>query len=166
MAKVIHQESGAAPEQMVVIDCREFRSRKDALNRIARELERSAGKTLVFKSPHLMNPDAQLKLARQISSRMLADTSPPRYLPAARMIALFPDNLEHLVRYGGLNERLASVFAGYPIRVPPIRDRKRGCCAGHTRFSARKPPAGIASERVYAGCRAGHVAARLARQYQ
>ena len=125
VAKVIHQESGAAPEKMVVIDCREFRSRKDALNRIARELERSAGKTLVFKSPHLMNPDAQLKLARQISSRILADTSPPRYLPAARMIALFPDNLEHLVRYGGLHERLASVFAGYPIRVPPIRDRKR-----------------------------------------
>jgi DNA-binding NtrC family response regulator len=125
IAKVIHQETGAAPEKMVAIDCREFRSRKDALNRIARELERSAGKTLVFKSPHLMNPDAQLKLARQISSRILADTSPPRYLPAARIIALFPDSLEHLVRHGVLNERLASVFAAYPIRVPPIKDRKR-----------------------------------------
>ncbi len=125
VAKVIHQESGAAMDKMVAIDCREFRGRKDALNRVARELERSRGKTLVFKSPHLMNPDAQLKLARQISSRILADTSPPRYLPAARIIALFPDSLEHLVRYGGLNERLASVFAAYPIRVPPIKDRKR-----------------------------------------
>jgi DNA-binding NtrC family response regulator len=125
VAKVIHQESGAAPDKLVAIDCREFRGRKDALNRIARELERSRGKTLVFKSPHLMNPDAQLKLARQISTRVLADTSPPRYLPAARIIALFPDSLEHLVRFGGLNDRLASVFAAYPIRVPPIKDRKR-----------------------------------------
>lgn len=125
VAKVIHQESGAAPEKLVAIDCREFRGRKDALNRIARELERSRGKTLVFKSPHLMNPDAQLKLARQISTRVLADTSPPRYLPANRIIALFPDSLEHLVRFGGLNDRLASVFAAYPIRVPPIKDRKR-----------------------------------------
>ena len=125
VAKVIHQETGAEPDQLVSVDCREFRSRKDALNRIARVLERSAGKTLVFKSPHLMNPDAQLKLARQIGSRVLADTSPPRYLPAARIIALFPDNLEYLVRHGGLNDRLASVFAAYPIRVPPIKDRKR-----------------------------------------
>ncbi|MEE4144897.1 MAG: sigma 54-interacting transcriptional regulator, partial [Halieaceae bacterium] len=125
VAKVIHQESGGTPEQLVAIDCREFRGRKDALNRIARELERSRGKTLVFKSPHLMNPDAQLKLARQISSRILADTNPPRYLPTARIIALFPDSLEHLVRFGGLNDRLASVFAAYPIRVPPIKDRKR-----------------------------------------
>jgi len=125
VAKVIHQEGGGAPDMLESIDCREFRSRKDALNRIARALQRSAGKTLVFKSPHLMNPDAQLKLARQLSSRVLADTSPPRYLPAARIIGLFPDSLEHLVQHGGLNEKLASVFAAYPIRVPPIKDRKR-----------------------------------------
>ena len=125
VAKVIHQETGAAADKLVAIDCREFRGRKDSLNRIARELERSAGKTLVFKSPHLMNADAQLKLAKQISSRVLADTSPPRYLPAARIIALFPDSLQQLVRHGELNERLASVFAAYPIRVPPIKDRKR-----------------------------------------
>lgn len=125
VAQVIHRESGAAADKLVAIDCREFRSRKDALNRIARELERSAGRTLVFKSPHLMNPEVQLKLAKQISSRVLADTNPPRYLPAARIIALFPDSLQQLVRHGELNDRLASVFAAYPIRVPPIRDRKR-----------------------------------------
>lgn len=125
VAKVIHQETGAPPEKMVAIDCGGFRGRKDALNRIAKELERSRGKTLVFKSPHLMNVDAQLRLARQISTRILADTNPPRYLPAARIIGLFPDNLEHLVRRQELNDKLASVFAGYPIRVPPIKDRKR-----------------------------------------
>lgn len=125
VARIIHQEWGGAPEDLVAIDCRAFRSRKEALKRIAVELERCEGKTLVFKSPHLMHSDAQLKLARQISSRVLADSQPPRYLPRARFVALLPDTMEHLLRFGGLNEKLASVFAGYPVRVPPIRDRKR-----------------------------------------
>jgi DNA-binding NtrC family response regulator len=125
VARIIHQEWGGAPEDLVAIDCRAFRSRKEALKRIARELEHCEGKTLVFKSPHLMHSDAQLKLARQISSRVLADSQPPRYLPRARFVALLPDTMEHLLRFGGLNEKLASVFAGYPVRVPPIRDRKR-----------------------------------------
>lgn len=125
VARVIHQEWGGAPENLLAIDCRAFRSRKEALKRIAVELERCEGKTLVFKSPHLMHGDAQLKLARQISSRVLADSQPPRYLPRARFVALLPDTMEHLLRFGGLNEKLASVFAGYPVRVPPIRDRKR-----------------------------------------
>lgn len=125
VARVIHQEWGGEPDTLVSIDCREFRGRKDALNRISRELERAGGKTLVFKSPHLMNAEAQAKLAKQIGSRVLADSHPPRYIPEARFVALFPDSLDHLVRYGGLNDKLASVFAGYPITVPPIKDRKR-----------------------------------------
>jgi DNA-binding NtrC family response regulator len=125
VAKIIHQESGLSPDKLVSIDCREFRSRREALTRIARELEQGEGKTLVFKSPHLMNPDAQVKLARQISSRILADSNPPRYLPAVRFVGLFPDSLEHLIVYGGLSDRLASVFAGYPIMVPPLKARKR-----------------------------------------
>jgi DNA-binding NtrC family response regulator len=125
VAKIIHQESGGLPDMLVSIDCREFRSRREAQARIARELEQGEGKTLVFKSPHLMNPDAQLKLARQISSRILADSKPPRYLPAMRFVGLFPDSLEHLISHGGLNDKLASVFAGYPIIVPPIKARKR-----------------------------------------
>lgn len=125
VAKIIHQEAGGAAELLVSIDCREFRSRRQALARMAGELEQGEGKTLVFKSPHLMHPDVQLKLARQISSRILADSNPPRYLPAARFVALFPDSLEHLVAHGGLSDKLASVFAGYPIIVPPIKTRKR-----------------------------------------
>ena len=125
VARIIHQEWGGAPEGFISIDCRAIRSRKEALRRIARELEGSEGKTLVFKSPHLMHADAQLKLARQIGSRQLADSQPPRYLPRARYVALLPDTPEHLMRFGGLQEKLASVFAGYPIHVPPIRDRKR-----------------------------------------
>jgi DNA-binding NtrC family response regulator len=109
----------------VPIDCREFRSRGAANTRIARELAQGEGKTLVFKSPHLMHAEVQLKLAKQVSSRTLADVSPPRYLPQLKLIALFPEKLELLIRRGQLQAPLASVFAGYPINVPPIKDRKQ-----------------------------------------
>jgi DNA-binding NtrC family response regulator len=125
VAKIVHQESGRAADKIVPIDCRAFRNRDDAIRAIQRELKNSEGKTLVFKSPHLMSADAQIKLARQIASRTLADVSPPRYLPNVKLVALFPDTLEHLIVYGSLTEKLASVFAGYPIHVPPIKDRKQ-----------------------------------------
>jgi DNA-binding NtrC family response regulator len=125
IAKVIHDESGGAPEMLVAVDCRDFRSRSEANARIAKELSGGEGKTLVFKSPHLMNSESQLKLARQISSRTLADISPPQYLPRVKLVALFPDSLEKLIRKGSLTAPLASAFAGYPIHVPPIKDRKQ-----------------------------------------
>ncbi|MFK8047250.1 MAG: sigma 54-interacting transcriptional regulator [Halioglobus sp.] len=125
VAKIIHQEWGGADNMIVQIDCRDFRSRDEANNRIATLLESAEGKTLVFKSPHLMAPDAQVKLARQLSTRTLADAKPPRYLPDAKYVALFPDSLEKLVQHSGLSERLASVFAGYPINVPCVKDRKQ-----------------------------------------
>jgi DNA-binding NtrC family response regulator len=125
IAKIIHQESGGAEGMVVQIDCREFKSKDDAISRIGKLLERSEGKTLVFKSPHLMSPDAQVKLAKQISTRTLADAKPPRYLPSAKYVALFPETLEKLVQTSGLSERLASAFAGYPIQVPPVKDRKQ-----------------------------------------
>ncbi len=125
VARIIHEEAGGASDLLVPIDCREFRGRSAALARISRELRQGEGKTLVFKSPHLMHGEVQLKLARQISSRTLADVSPPRYLPRIKLIALFPDKLEVLIRRGELTEALASAFAGYPIHVPPIKDRKQ-----------------------------------------
>jgi DNA-binding NtrC family response regulator len=125
VARVIHDASGASPDMFVPVDCRDFRSRNAANSRISRELQRGEGKTLVFKSPHVMNAEAQMKLARQISTRMLADVSPARYLPSMKLVALFPDKLETLLRKGQLTEQLAGAFAGFPIHVPPIRDRKQ-----------------------------------------
>lgn len=125
VARVIHEETGAPAERLHQVDCREFRSRRSALAGLAQALESSDGKTLVFKSPHLMHIEAQNKLARQISSRTLADVTPAKYLPAAKLIALFPDTLEELVRKGMLSPQLASAFGAYPILVPPIRDRKQ-----------------------------------------
>jgi DNA-binding NtrC family response regulator len=125
VAKIIHEEAGGKPDMVVAIDCREFRGRAQASKHIARELAGAEGKTLIFKSPHLMNLEAQNKLARQISSRTLADVNPPRYMPKCRLLALFPDGLEQLITHGGLSPQLASAFAGYPIYVPPIKDRKQ-----------------------------------------
>lgn len=125
VAQVIHDESGTAGEMLVSINCRDFRSRKAAQARIARELADAEGRTLVFKSPHLLHEDAQQKLARQIASRTLADVTPPTAMPRVKLIALFPESLEALLRRGELTQSLASAFAGYPIRVPPIRDRKQ-----------------------------------------
>ncbi len=125
IARIIQQQSKRGGEALMVVDCREFRSRAEANKRIAAALSASEGKTLVFKSPHLMNQEAQVKLARQIGSRRLADVSPPRYLPKNQLVALFPEELERLVRRGELAPQLAGVFAGYPIHVPPIRDRKQ-----------------------------------------
>jgi len=125
VARVIHRESGAAPDRMSVIDCRELRGRREAQQRIARELERSRGRTLVFKSPQLLPAEVQQKLARQVSSRVLADASPPRALAQVRFVALFPDRLSHLERFGGLEPALASAFAGFPIEVPPLKERRR-----------------------------------------
>ncbi|NQX88443.1 MAG: sigma 54-interacting transcriptional regulator [Halioglobus sp.] len=125
IARVIHEASGGINNTLLVIDCREFRSRNAAQSRIAQELAASEGRTLVFKSLQLVHADVQIKLARQISSRTLADVSPPQYLPRVKLIALFPEPLEVLMGRGELTEALASAFAGYPIHVPPIRDRQQ-----------------------------------------
>jgi transcriptional regulator with AAA-type ATPase domain len=124
VANTIHRESGGLADGIVVIDCREFRNREEASAHIKKVLASAAGKTLVFKSPHLMNIQAQLKLARQLSSRRL-EGSPATALPQAKFVALFPESLEQLIRSGELASELASAFGGYPIHVPPIRFRKR-----------------------------------------
>ena len=123
IAKVVHQAAGGTTEGFRVVDCREFRSREQAFRKICALIERCDGDTLVLKSPQLMHPDTQNRLARMISSRTFAFERPPRYLPKFRLIGLFPDSLDRLLGRGELTEKFASAFAGYPIRVPPLRER-------------------------------------------
>lgn len=125
VARIIHQRSGGDAQGLEVVNCRELRGRQSALKRISTALDGAAGRTVVFKSPHLLHPEVQRKLARQLSTRVVADSDPPRYLPAGHFVALFPDDLDRLVRREELDPSLASVFGGYPIRVPPLRDRGR-----------------------------------------
>ena len=125
VAQTIHTQAGGPPDSLVRIDCRAFRSRGEAQERISRELEGSEGRTLVFKSPHLLHPEVQSRLARQLATRTVTDSQGVRYMPRSRYVALLPDGIEALVSRGELDERLGSVFAGYPIEVPPLRDRGR-----------------------------------------
>ncbi len=123
IAKVVHQAAGGTAEGFRVVDCRELRSREQAFRKICALIDECNGDTLVLKSPQLMHPDTQNRLARMISSRTFAFERPPRYLPMMRLIALFPDSLDRLLARDELTEKLASAFAGYPIRVPPLRER-------------------------------------------
>ncbi|MEM1112854.1 MAG: sigma 54-interacting transcriptional regulator [Pseudomonadota bacterium] len=124
VASAVHGEFAGNDGRLLAIDCREFRNRSEANTRIREALAQAAGNTLVFKSPHLMNNQSQQRLAKQLSTRRLEGDN-PHAVPTGRFIALFPDPLEQLMRSGELAPELASVFAGYPIYVPPIRFRKR-----------------------------------------
>ncbi|WP_167854814.1 sigma 54-interacting transcriptional regulator [Mangrovimicrobium sediminis] len=126
VAQIVHQESGGAPDGLVKLDCRSFRNRSEAWTRINRELQQGEGRTLVFKSPQLLHAEVQGRLARQLATRTASDErGGTRYLPRNRFIALFPVDPARLVSRGELDPRLASVFAGYPIQVPPLRERRR-----------------------------------------
>lgn len=124
VASTVHREFAGDSGRMVAIDCREFRNREEASKRIRRALAGAEGNTIVFKSPHLMNNQAQLRLARQLSTRRLEGDA-ALAVPAGKFVGLFPDPLEKLVRAGELAGELASAFGGFPIEVPPIRSRKR-----------------------------------------
>jgi len=126
IARMIHESWSDNPDNLVAINCRELGSRNTANRRLDKALRQSANKTLVLKSPHLLHLDVQQRLARQLATRTLADTSPRRYLPRAKYIALFPLPVERLVASKELSPRLASVFASYPVTVPPLRNRRQG----------------------------------------
>ncbi|MEP5569839.1 MAG: sigma 54-interacting transcriptional regulator [Halioglobus sp.] len=125
VAQIIHSQGGGAPDAMVRLDCRAFRNRNEAWTKISRELEQGQGRALVFKSPQLLHRETQGRLARQLASRTSSDDNGSRYLAPNRYLALFPAELSEMVAQGDLDERLASVFAGYPILVPPLRERPR-----------------------------------------
>ncbi len=126
VARIVHNESGGAPDALVKVDCWEFRSRNAAWAHISEVLQQGEGRTVVFKSPQLLPTDLQAKLARILATRTLSDDQGgARYIARNRFVALFPVDPLELVRRGELDQRLASVFAGFPVIVPPLRERRR-----------------------------------------
>ena len=71
VASTVHREFAGESGSMIAIDCREFRNREEASQRIRRALAEAAGNTLVFKSPHLMNNQAQQRLAKQLTDYLI-----------------------------------------------------------------------------------------------
>ncbi|RLQ23779.1 hypothetical protein DWB85_01100 [Seongchinamella sediminis] len=125
VAQVVHNASGGDPDGLVRLDCRSFRTRSEAWATISRELRQGDGRTLAFKSPQLLHMETQGKLARQLATRTTSDDGGSQYLARNRYVGLFPASLATLVERRELDPRLASVFGGYPIRVPPLRERPR-----------------------------------------
>lgn len=125
VAQVVHGASEGDPDGLVRLDCRAFRTRGEAWTTISRELQQGDGRTLVFKSPQLLHMETQGRLARQLATRTASDEGGSHYLARNRYIGLFPTPLATLVERQELDPRLASVFAGYPIQVPPLRERPR-----------------------------------------
>lgn len=123
LAKLYHQASGASPDALRLLDCRECRGRDESWRRLLEAMLAAPGQTLVLKSPQLLHPEVQKRLARLVATRRLPTQDGGDYLPPLRFAALFPASLTALVEAGELQARLASVFAGHPIHVPPLRAR-------------------------------------------
>lgn len=126
VAQIVHNEAGGTPDTLVKLDCRAFRNRAEAWSRIAGALRSGDGCTLVFKSPQLLHTELQGRLARVLATRTLTDDQgDTRYIARNRFVALLPMEPALMVQRGELDSRLAGVFAGYPIEVPPLRERRR-----------------------------------------
>ncbi len=126
VAQIVHNEGGGTADGLLKLDCRSYRNRAEAWSRITDALRGEDGRTLVFKSPQLLHTEIQARLARVLASRTLTDESgESRYISRNRFIALLPMEPAQLVQRGEFDARLAGVFAGYPIQVPPLRERRR-----------------------------------------
>ncbi len=123
VSRLIHESIGGKHEEFKFLDCREFKGRNSSLRTLSNSFQSKVFKTLVFKSPHLLQDDIQEKLARCIASRRLTLKRPSAYLPNFKLVALFPLPIERLIREGLLIKSLASCFSGYPIIVPSLNQR-------------------------------------------
>lgn len=165
VAKLIHKESGGDPGDLLALDCKELRGRTRAADKIQHVLLHSEGKTLVFKAPQLLPSQVQLRLAKQLATRIQIDAKSARYLPRARYIALFCDPLESLVARGELNAALASAFAGYPIHIPPMHMRKQAVLRWAEKILAQEARYREVCEGLHSRCREGNAWPSLARQH-
>ena len=123
IAGLIHEARDGQKHEMVFLDCREFRGKASSLRILSNALESSTTKTLVFKSPHLLQLRVQESLARCIATRTLILKKPAKYLQNIKMVALFPASMDRLTAEGLLSVSLASCFSAYPIIVPSLRER-------------------------------------------
>ncbi len=123
IARLIHEARDGQEHELEFLDCREFRGRASSLRSLSNAFESTITKTLVFKSPHLLQLKVQESLARCVATRTLVLKKPAKYLQKIKMVALFPASIDRLIRDGLLSLSLGSCFSAYPILVPPLRER-------------------------------------------
>ena len=98
-------------------------------------VELARGGTLYLDEVASLSPRAQASLARAIFDRASRRVGGAEELPMdVRFIASSTRELESEVRAGTFREELHHALVGYPIRVPPLRERRDDIPALVTRF--------------------------------
>jgi transcriptional regulator with GAF, ATPase, and Fis domain len=139
IASAIHDLSPRAGHAMVTVNCaaipstlieselfgREKGAYTGALTRQAGRFEVAAGSTIFLDEISELPPDIQVKLLRVLQEKEIQRLGSQKPVKVdIRIIAATNRDLEKLVREGKFREDLYYRLNVFPIRVPPLRERR------------------------------------------
>ena len=118
---------GALPENL--IDSELFGHEKGAFTGAVAEsrgrFERADGGTIFLDEIGELSPTAQVRLLRVLENREVERVGGKRPIPVdIRVIAATHRDLQSMITNGGFREDLWFRLSGFPIPVPPVRQRK------------------------------------------
>lgn len=138
---------GAMPENL--IDSELFGHERGAFTGAVAEsrgrFERADGGTIFLDEIGELPPNAQVRLLRVLQNREVERVGGKRIIPVdIRVIAATHRNLQNMVAQGSFREDLWYRLSGFPIVVPPVRQRKEDVPALTRHFvTARSRDLGI-----------------------
>ena len=139
IASAIHDLSPRAARAMVTVNCaaipatlieselfgREKGAYTGALTRQAGRFELASGSTIFLDEIGELPPDIQVKLLRVLQEKEIQRLGSQKLLKVdIRIIAATNRDLEKLVREGKFREDLYYRLNVFPIKVPPLRERR------------------------------------------
>jgi transcriptional regulator with GAF, ATPase, and Fis domain len=139
IASEIHELSSRRERVMVRVNCsaipatlieselfgREKGAYTGALSRQIGRFEMADGSTLFLDEIGELPPEIQVKLLRVLQERQIERLGSPRSIPVdVRIIAATNRDLERHVREGRFREDLFYRLNVFPIRIPPLRERR------------------------------------------
>lgn len=140
-APFIKVNCGALPESL--IDSELFGHERGAFTGAVAEsrgrFERADGGTIFLDEIGELPPTAQVRLLRVLQNREVERIGGKRPIPVdLRVIAATHRNLQGMISEGGFREDLWYRLSGFPIIVPPVRQRKEDIPAITRHFVAVK----------------------------
>ena len=121
LARALHRRGAHPQGPLVVVACAALTPAQVASGGL--ELERARGGTLVLDGVHALNAEAQAALLRALQDveqeRAVAGGAPP-----PRLIATSTADLQAEVQAGHLRADLFYRLNVFPVRVPPLRERR------------------------------------------